>query len=60
MYEARDSNGMEAALKYAEAKVELLLDRLRVCDLEEVRALQGEIKAHTDTITVLTKPPFDL
>lgn len=60
VYAARESNGMVAMLAYAEAHVDLLLNRLRVCELQEVKSTQGEIKAYTAIITAMTKPPFDL
>jgi len=60
IYEARDSSGMGALKEYARTKAQSLSDRLLSCDLEQVRALQGEAKAYNDLIMVLEKEPFDL
>lgn len=60
LYDARESNGMDALHKYATTKVAALCEQLLVSDLDKVRELQGEAKAYKDIITVLEKPPFDL
>ena len=60
IYDARNSNGVEAARIYAEAMVSRLKDTLCTCATEDVSAVQGEIKAYRDIIASATKPPFDL
>ena len=60
IYDARNGNGVEAVRLYAGTMISRLKDTLCTCTPEEMRAVQGEIKAYRDLIAVATKPPFDI
>jgi len=60
IYDARNSNGVEVLRLYAGTMISRLKDTLCTCTPEEMRSVQGEIKAYRDLIEVTTKPPFDI
>jgi hypothetical protein len=60
IYDARNGNGVEAVRLYAGTMISRLKDTLCTCTPEEMRSVQGEIKAYRDLIEVATKPPFDI
>lgn len=60
IYDARNGNGVEAVRLYAGTMISRLKDILCTCTPEEMRSVQGQIKAYRDLIDVATKPPFDI
>jgi len=60
IYDARNGNGVDAVRLYAGTMISRLKDTLCTCTPEEMRSVQGEIKAYRDLIEVATKPPFDI
>lgn len=60
LYAAREAAAMATAVEYAEEQVRVLTTRLRICDPDELRHIQGQVLAHQNFLTAVAKPPFEL